>query len=67
MSGAKGNKLTARIGKDRPRKHYCPECKGKEDLTPKMEMKPVLLYPRKRLVFKCPVGHVARRGRTVLL
>ena len=66
-SGAKGAKLAARAGRDAPRKHYCPECKGdSEGVTQDMEMKPTMLMPGSKIIFKCRNGHEVRRGGTIL-
>ncbi len=67
MAGAKGAKLAARTLQGAPRKHYCPECKGDEEITPAMEMKPTMVFsPKKSMIFKCQSGHTVRRGGTIL-
>ena len=68
-SGAKGAKLAARAGKDRPKRHYCPECKGDEaEVTPEMETKPTMFFnPKRKLIFKCKAGHVTGRKNTILV
>jgi len=65
-AGAKGAKLAARAGRDTPKKHYCPTCKGDDDLTQDMEMRPVMLMPRSRMILKCKNGHEHRKGGTIL-
>ena len=47
------------------RKHYCPECRAKNEAEPQ-EMKPVMLMPKKKIVFRCTLGHQALRGQTIL-
>lgn len=67
MAGVKGAKLTARAGKEGPRKHYCPTCIGNSDeLTSDMEAKPVMVFPKSRMLFKCKVGHQWGRKQTIL-
>jgi hypothetical protein len=66
MAGAKGSKLAARALSGAPKKHYCRECKGSEEITPDMEMKPTMIFPGRRIVFKCKEGHEARKGGTLL-
>jgi hypothetical protein len=68
MAGVKGAKLAARAGKEGPRKHYCPTCIGDADeITSEMEAKPVMVFPKSRMFFKCRAEHMWKRGQTILV
>ena len=66
MSAAKGAKLAARALFGAPRKHYCPICPESEkgDLEP---MIPVMVMPKKNMIYVCRNGYEANRGETILV
>jgi hypothetical protein len=63
--GNKKSKLDAGESLGITRRHYCPECPASED-GKLSAMRPVLKLPRRRIEFRCPNGHSARKGATIL-
>ncbi len=61
------DRMTLQTAAGPARSHYCPECKGdSKEFTQDMEMKPTMIMPGRRMIFKCKNGHEMSKSGTIL-